>query len=629
MLAWMAFVAVRRRPGTLGAAAVRNHLGDTESSTSASSSRQPPMSFRLLKGGVRLVTRELRNCLALRPPPKRTVRFYVVNPDPPDSPLPADAICAPENHDDDDDSFVDATPCSAPGCLCVSRQNEVRAKTVHRSRAMEGRKGSGRRPPVTDQQKLPSSHFQAPEPAPPPHVFAVILSHLPPRDRVALLLVSKKWSRSVVSALYESPNLSSPTSSSFAALTSLFARPTFFPYASYVRFLHVPAPVADDMLMGDLKYVIQACPNLIGFRLERCPHVSNIILRVISEVAHALEHLELPACPISDTFVPLLVVGCPQLVSVDLVGPAGCVFGHVDGASYTNVTLSSLPIILERCKHLESLNLAAIRNHEEEWESARGRQRFGFSSSASERWPSCSRSPTRTDRTPSTSRTLSPISRTLSPMRPTSPTPYVPPPSPSNPILAAILPAPSPLTFLALSDTDAADSTIRLVALSAPHLTTALLDGCPRITDDAVALLVRHCPLLRTLDLSHTRITDLALQAIAVHSAGSDLATLRVANSPRITPGAVRLVARACPALRSLVLDGCERMVGTFVVGFAREPELVDDEGLLHYTACTLDGEGIARLAACEEPWGPVRPVLAAKRKPARLVRLRSRASSI
>ncbi|KAJ3003908.1 hypothetical protein HKX48_001502 [Thoreauomyces humboldtii] len=345
-------------------------------------------------------------------------------------------------------------------------------------------------------------------------VLASIVGHLSHADQVSLLMVCKAWSLPVAEAMYRAPDLQ--TSDSFERLVSLLNTPLpALPYPELIRELDIGSSAADDLYMGDLDSTLAVCTNLEVFRLENCFHISNILVRSLSAHCTNLKQVDLPGCPISDSFIPVLSRNCRQIERLDL--------------SFTNLTVASLHAIVLNCDSLLQLDLSECRPLEED-------------------------------------ASLDLATKNLT----------------------------RPLQWLNLRNTSVNDDLLRFVATHCPNLEDLVLESCTEVTDDAVIKVASTCPKLRRLDLSFCdQVTDLSLQAFAIRASSTNGGTLRelyLTACDHISTPAVQNLAEKCTKLELLVLDGCDKLLGTFVQSFASQPS---DE-----LECLLEGEAIRRFAA-------------------------------
>ncbi|KAI8816540.1 uncharacterized protein EV422DRAFT_288344 [Fimicolochytrium jonesii] len=351
-----------------------------------------------------------------------------------------------------------------------------------------------------------------------------LVAYLPHADRVSLLQCCKAWSRPVAEAMYGAPLLQS--FDSFERLMTLLNTPLpAHPYPELIRELDIGSSAADNLYMGDLDATLGSCPNLEVFRLENCFHISNILVRSLAAHCPNLKQVDLPGCPISDSFIPTLSKSCRQIERLDL--------------SFTNLTIASLHAIIINCENLIQLDLSECRPLEED-------VNLDFSSK--------------------------PFSR--------------------------------PLQLLNLRNTPVTDDLLRFTATHCPELEDIILESCMELTDDALIKVASSCQKLRRLDVSFCdNITDLSLQALAMRAAYTKKGTLEelyLAACDNITPPALHHLAQQCAKLHTLVLDGCERLMGTYVQSFATQP--ADD------LECMLEGDAIRRFAAHVPGTNPVTP---------------------
>ncbi|KAJ3118168.1 hypothetical protein HDU96_003455 [Phlyctochytrium bullatum] len=366
----------------------------------------------------------------------------------------------------------------------------------------------------------------------PSRVISSIVDNLKDHsDHVSLLLVCKGWCKTVAEAMYRAPPLSSPDS--FERLMGLLNTPLpFLPYPVMIRELDIAGNAADNLYMGDLDAVLGMCPNLEVFRLENCFHISNILIQSLAHHCPNLLQLDLPGCPISDSFVPALTKKCKYLLRLDL--------------SFTNVTIASIHPVILQAESLLELDLSECREADD----------------------------------------LTSLDLSNKGFR-------------------------RPLKSLNLRNTPVNDDLLRFAISQCPELEIIILESCPNITDDAVIKIVNTCTRLRSLDCSFCdRITDLSLNALTVRAAasgGGSLEELYLSACDLITPAAVHQMVQKATRLELLVLDGCEKIMGSYVQEFAidRSDEL----------ECSLEGEGLKALAQynavsslATPPASPARP---------------------
>ncbi|KAI6047454.1 RNI-like protein [Pisolithus marmoratus] len=94
------------------------------------------------------------------------------------------------------------------------------------------------------------------------------------------------------------------------------------------------------------------------------------------------------------------------------------------------------------------------------------------------------------------------------------------------------------------------------------------LSGLTKITDEAVAGVVVHCPALDKLSLAGcTNLTDHALKSVA--KLGVNLSALNLARIPHITDSGVMKLAQECIELRSIDLAFCRQLTDLAVMELA------------------------------------------------------------
>ncbi|KAJ1554692.1 hypothetical protein HK405_004324 [Cladochytrium tenue] len=169
-------------------------------------------------------------------------------------------------------------------------------------------------------------------------------------DHVSMLVVCKDWSKAVAESMYRAPPLSTPDS--FERLMGLLNTPLpYHPYSAMIRELDITGMAADNLYMGDLDSALGMCPNLEVFRLENCFHISNILIQSIAHHCPNLLQLDLPGCPISDSFIPILTKKCRHLLRLDM--------------SFTNATIASIHPVILNAESLLELDLSECRDSDD------------------------------------------------------------------------------------------------------------------------------------------------------------------------------------------------------------------------------------------------------------------------
>ncbi|KAJ3116974.1 hypothetical protein HDU96_008264 [Phlyctochytrium bullatum] len=193
--------------------------------------------------------------------------------------------------------------------------------------------------------------FSKPPPTVAAHIVSAVMAHHPTpqaaaRAALPLLTLNRAWSRGAARALYATPHL--PTHAAFTSLVATALSPhAIHPYARFVRRLHLPDTVADELFMGDLDAALQLFPSLEGFRIagRGSPSVSNVLLQSLADHCGGLRVLALRGCPITDALVGLVAEKCPRLETLDL--------------SHTRVTVATLGVCVQQCPSLTTLLLDA------------------------------------------------------------------------------------------------------------------------------------------------------------------------------------------------------------------------------------------------------------------------------
>jgi Ran GTPase-activating protein (RanGAP) involved in mRNA processing and transport len=201
--------------------------------------------------------------------------------------------------------------------------------------------------------------------------------------------------------------------------------------------------------MGDLQHLLQKCTNLVSLRLESYWNLSNLLPTFIEENVPFLSKIELPGCQISDAFLLKLIRKVFTLRHIDV--------------SFTNVTLSALPVVIRECLYLETLNISGVNG---------GETNMVADYEASEYYL---------------------VGDTLKKFK-------------------------SSLTKLSVAQTPIKDDMVAYVSKHCPNIEVLSLKDCNMLTDNAVNAIAMHCPGIKTLDLGNcTNLTDIGIQSLAVH----------------------------------------------------------------------------------------------------------------
>jgi Leucine Rich repeat len=99
---------------------------------------------------------------------------------------------------------------------------------------------------------------------------------------------------------------------------------------------------------GDLIDVLRHCPLLVELRLERCFHVSNILLQALADYTPLLRNLYLSGCLLTEANLDLLISRCRHLKEIDF--------------SCTKMTMNALLILMDSSPWLEKLDLSEIQS---------------------------------------------------------------------------------------------------------------------------------------------------------------------------------------------------------------------------------------------------------------------------
>ncbi|KAI9339404.1 hypothetical protein BDR26DRAFT_390496 [Obelidium mucronatum] len=405
----------------------------------------------------------------------------------------------------------------------------------------------------------------------PPKVFARILDFAltgsDPSDSevveqvLPLLTVCSEWCEAAIPALYASPPLRGPqTFAHFIRILSLSAAPnstSFFEYHPLVEALNIEGPAADNIEMGDLETALGLCPNLRSFRLASCLHISSKIVQSLADYAPHLTALSLEGCPVGDGYISDLILGCPNLTSVNL--------------SATNVSFASFEALLTGLQSLESLTLDGMQPAEVEQESSRPR-RSSFIGSP-------------------------------------------PPPTTRRVFVAQKGTISHKLSYVSLSGSKPSEKDLKNLAMRAPNLKTLVLSGCENLTDNHVVSFLDQLAIPRQTATPHTiqlecldldgchLLTSVTPGKISSIFAGvsklgpidppthdkptnmldlidgigrlkfmtlSPLKSLGL-SATEVDADSIRTLIRECGALVEVRLDGCDLISGTFIESVAQD----------------------------------------------------------
>lgn len=351
------------------------------------------------------------------------------------------------------------------------------------------------------------------------------MQYLDPSDAVKLMRICQTWSGPAVEAFYSTLTLRSPLA--FPKLVHLITntQTNMHPYALLIRELVFTGEAADDLMMGDLKQTLEQCTNLASLRLEGCTLVSGMVAQFLKDYAPFLSRVEFPGSQISDSFLLSLIRGVKSLRHIDV--------------SYTNVTLSMLPILVRECQYLETLQMTGCQPSLDEM---------------------------MVDEYENSEFYL--VGDSLKQFK-------------------------SPLKQVDVSGTMIGDKMISYLSRHCDNLETLIMDGCSLITDDAITSIAMYSKNIKFLNLSFCDITDVSLQSLAIHL-GSPSATAQLTKNAEhgsykdfseyhpstnqnvekgiqlelivltgcssISANGITFLASKCPNLQTIVLDGCDRV---------------------------------------------------------------------
>ena len=273
-----------------------------------------------------------------------------------------------------------------------------------------------------------------------------LMRYLEPVDSVKLMRICTSWSGLAAEAFYQSPPYNE------GLQTLIHSTNNYHPYELFIRELSFSGQSdteSSDLLMGDLEDLLKCCPNVISLRLDSFWNLSNLLPIVLSEHLPFLARIELPGCQIGDNFILQLIRKVFTLRYIDV--------------SYTNVTLSTLPVIIRECLYLETLDMTGTKKSDEHMVQDYEASEYYLVGDTLKRFKSF-------------------------------------------------------LTQISLSNTLVKDDMIAYVAKHCPNLERIILNNCYLVTDSAVYSIAMHCLGLKELDIGFcSKLTDIGIQSLAVH----------------------------------------------------------------------------------------------------------------
>jgi hypothetical protein len=124
----------------------------------------------------------------------------------------------------------------------------------------------------------------------PPKVALKVLDYVPKKNRKDLLVANKAVHLAFAKAIYNNPALDEMES--FEKLMGfLNTKSLSVPYYEFVEQLNFTGMAADNVYMGDLDACLKLCKNIKILRLERCFHISNVLVQSISKHCPQLEQV--------------------------------------------------------------------------------------------------------------------------------------------------------------------------------------------------------------------------------------------------------------------------------------------------------------------------------------------------
>ena len=108
------------------------------------------------------------------------------------------------------------------------------------------------------------------------------------------------------------------------------------------------------------------------------------------------------------------------------------------------------------------------------------------------------------------------------------------------------------------------------------------VSGCVRLTDASIVSVASSCRKLSHVDLTQVYdLTDASVVALA-ESSGQHLASVKLSRCGRITDEAIASLAAHCPLLRAIAVDDCYSLTDTSIMVLAKSCPLLKTADLSH-----------------------------------------------
>ena len=104
--------------------------------------------------------------------------------------------------------------------------------------------------------------------------------------------------------------------------------------------------------------------------------------------------------------------------------------------------------------------------------------------------------------------------------------------------------------YLNISGCKVTNQTLTSLAVHCQYLESIKLLRCRQITDSAVVTLIQHCFLLSEIHVCFTNLTDVTINAIAIHC--KNLISLALFSCERVTAASLTNIVHKCLKLRTL-----------------------------------------------------------------------------
>jgi Leucine-rich repeat (LRR) protein len=152
------------------------------------------------------------------------------------------------------------------------------------------------------------------------------------------------------------------------------------------------------------------------------------------------------------------------------------------------------------------------------------------------------------------------------------------------------------LEDLNFKNSNITDDSVQLVAQHLQHIRILNLSRCRKITDESIFAIAKSCPSLTSLDVEGTQITDNALVAFT----STRIRVLSISECKMITEKSLTAIAKSCPLLESLNISKCETITDDSLTAIAESCPLLVSLDVRH-TQITDNALVALATARCRE----------------------------